>query len=506
MPSSSPTPSPYQHPSSRPSRTTKRIFSIASNISFTVIIISFISLANFRMLNIAQNEVSRVHSFYSPNAYSLVENSNNNNSNNSDNSNNNNNNNSSYYNMYDQYLQEVTSLRCTPLSEIFTFPDVIDNHTAVCEFQKHRGPDFKHFPHTMQQLYPCFSWWNNARNQNKSNVLIMKVPKTLRREFVNGFMTALLANNTSSFDLFVDKKNEYKKLNSSVHVGNHIDTYQHLRDYGNKPRAYRMHHPNDAKVMRQIILDYYNITASVVDNNNHFNHNNNNNLAIIPTAADEVECLNVRKLTKKQQQQQQQQQHNTKEIRMPVIGFLNRHMSSGRYITNHASIVKALEEELYPNNNNNNNSGNVITTTNSAAGVHYLSNFDGLSFQEQIAFMHKIDILIGPHGAQLTSVPFIPECGGILELFAPGHYIPDFFGSLSRATGHYHIAYYTGNITNRVEEVLVGSQKLPARTQSRSNNITNADPNVIIHGVKKLISNWQTCHCLTQVEKDACIW
>ncbi|OEU08012.1 hypothetical protein FRACYDRAFT_250232 [Fragilariopsis cylindrus CCMP1102] len=262
----------------------------------------------------------------------------------------------------------------------------------------------------------------------------MKVPKALRTEFVNGFMTALLANNTLSFDLFLDKNKEYTKLNISVHVGNHIDTYQHLRDYGNKPRAYRMHHPNDAKVMRQIILDYY-----------------------------------------------------------------------SRYVTNHASIVKALEEELYPNNSKN-NSGDVITTTNSAAGVHYLSNFDGLSLQEQIAFMHKIDILIGPHGAQLTSVPFIPECGGILELFAPGHYIPDFFGSLSRATGHYHIAYYTGNITNRVEEVLVGSQKLPARTQSRSNTITNADPNVIIHGVKKLISNWQTCHCLTQVEKDACIW
>ena len=473
--SSSQSPPPY-HPSSRPSWTTKRIINV-------IVMSSFLSLANFRILNIAQNEISRVHSFYSPNSNSLVENS-------------------SYYNMYDQYLQEVTSLRCTPLSEIFTFPDVIDNHTAVCEFQKHRGPDFKHFPHTMQQLYPCFSWWNNARNQNKSNVLIMKVPKTLRREFVNGFMTALLANNTSSFDLSVDKKKEYKKLNSSVHVGNHIDTYQHLRDYGNKPRAYRMHHPNDAKVMRQIILDYYNITASVVDNNNHFNHNNNN-LAIIPTAADEVECLNKRKLTK---QQQQQQQHNTKEIRMPVIGFLNRHISSGRYVTNYASIIKALEEELYPNNNKNSSEVTATTTTTTSAGVHYLSSFDGLSFQEQIAFMHKIDILIGPHGAQLTSVPFIPECGGILELFAPGHYIPDFFGSLSRATGHYHIAYYTGDITNRVEEVLVGSQKLPARTQSRSNNITNADPNVIIHGVKKLISNWQTCHCLTQVEEDACIW
>ena len=152
------------------------------------------------MFNIAQNEISRVHSF-SPSSYSLVENNNNNNSNN--------NNNNSYYNMYDQYLQEVTSLRCSPLSEIFTFPDVIDNHAAVCEFQKNRSPYSNHFPHTMQQIYPCFSWWNNARNQNKSNVLIMNTPKNLRKEFVNGFMTAL-ANNKSSFDLLVDKIEEYK--------------------------------------------------------------------------------------------------------------------------------------------------------------------------------------------------------------------------------------------------------------------------------------------------------
>ena len=319
------------------------------------------------------------------------------------------------------------------MSGIFTFPDVIDNHTAVCEFQPNKSPYSSHFPHTMQQLYPCFSWWNNARNQNKRNVLIMNTPIKKGKEFVNGFMMAL-ANNTSSFDLLVDKIEEYKKFNSSVHVGN-------------KPGgAYKMHHPNDANMMRQIILDYNNITSSVVENNNHFNHNsnnNNNNLTILPTAADDVECK--------------------KELGMPVIGFLNRHISSGRYVTNHASIIKALEEELYPNNNKNSSEVTATTTTTTSAGVHYLSSFDGLSFQEQIAFMHKIDILIGPHGAQLTSVPFIPECGGILELFSTGYYKPGFFGSLSRSTGHYHISYYTGNITNRVEEVLVGSQTIEAR-------------------------------------------
>jgi hypothetical protein len=356
-----------------------------------------------------------------------------------DNNNNNNNSNSSYYNIYDQYLEEETSLRCTPLSEIFAFPDVIiDNYAAVCEFQKNREPYSRHFPHTMQQLY--------------------------------------------------------------VHVGNYIDEYYHAMHNNSSVnnvdkdktqthlRAYKMHHPNDAKMMRQIIFDYYNITSSVENNNNHLN-NSNNNLPIPTAAVDE----------------QQQRQHHQKELRIPVIGFLNRKISSGRYVTNHASIVKALEEEFYPNNINS--TGDVTTNpTTSSASVHYLYNFDGLSFQEQITYMNKIDILIGPHGAQLTSIPFIPECGGILELFPTGYYIPDFFGSLSRSTGHYHISYYTGNITNRVEEVLVGSQTLHARSRSRSNHINNADPNIIIYGVKKLISNWQTCRCLTEVEKDACIW
>ena len=135
---------------------------------------------------------------------------------------------------------------------------------------------------------------------------------------------------------------------------------------------------------------------------------------------------------------------------------------------------------------------------------------------DQISYMNTIDILIGPHGAQFTSIPFLSECSGILELFPIGYYIPTFFGSLSRSTGHYHISYYTGSTTNnnnitsinnrvhaRNEEIRVGHQTLQTRKVSRRKTII-ADPNIIIHSVKKLISYWQSCQCMTDVEKDSC--
>lgn len=70
--------------------------------------------------------------------------------------------------------------------------------------------------------------------------------------------------------------------------------------------------------------------------------------------------------------------------------------------------------------------------------------FENKTFLEQITFMMQTDILLTPHGAQLTSINFMPACGGVLEFFPPGFWYPHFFGPLAASSGLTHGYIYTG--------------------------------------------------------------
>jgi hypothetical protein len=54
---------------------------------------------------------------------------------------------------------------------------------------------------------------------------------------------------------------------------------------------------------------------------------------------------------------------------------------------------------------------------------------------EQILFFHHHDIIISPHGAQITGIPFMKSpCSIIIELFPKGYYISYYFGSLESSS------------------------------------------------------------------------
>jgi len=74
--------------------------------------------------------------------------------------------------------------------------------------------------------------------------------------------------------------------------------------------------------------------------------------------------------------------------------------------------------------------------------VTEVPSMDGKSFAEQVQIMADTDLLISPHGAQLTSIPFLPACAMVIELFPVGYIIPEFFGSLAVSSGHTHRYLY----------------------------------------------------------------
>jgi hypothetical protein len=66
------------------------------------------------------------------------------------------------------------------------------------------------------------------------------------------------------------------------------------------------------------------------------------------------------------------------------------------------------------------------------------TTFDTFTFAEQTAFCNAHDIVISPHGAQLCSIPFMPERSLVVEVCHPDYYIDWYFSSLSAACGKSH--------------------------------------------------------------------
>jgi Glycosyltransferase 61 len=62
-----------------------------------------------------------------------------------------------------------------------------------------------------------------------------------------------------------------------------------------------------------------------------------------------------------------------------------------------------------------------------------VAHFETATFLEQVEFFANTDIVLSPHGAQLTGLAFLPRCGHILEIFPPYYLYDNFFGSLADA-------------------------------------------------------------------------
>lgn len=147
----------------------------------------------------------------------------------------------------------------------------------------------------------------------------------------------------------------------------------------------------------------------------------------------------------------------------PTIVVLNRE-GSRRILENHVEVMAALKE-AFPHHN-----------------VRYQPNFEDKSFEEQVQFMTEVDILIGPHGQQFQSVPFMPQCGSLIELFNHGYYMPNFFGSLAGATGHHHFFSYGGGSTGR---------KTLGRTRKRE--FFYASPEHVVKLAQAASKKWSSC-------------
>jgi hypothetical protein len=157
--------------------------------------------------------------------------------------------------------------------------------------------------------------------------------------------------------------------------------------------------------------------------------------------------------------------------RQPRIAVLNRRQT--RTLSNLQEIKTAIRQVL----GEEYNPGYDIV-------VEY---FEGKTFLDQVKFFNAYDIVISGHGAQLTGVPFLPDCGGVLEFFPPNYLVPTFFGSLAHLSGKHHAFVYL----NDNPEVHSGATR-KERTILRSVDLC-PPPSSVKDALGQLIGDWKKC-------------
>jgi Glycosyltransferase 61 len=162
--------------------------------------------------------------------------------------------------------------------------------------------------------------------------------------------------------------------------------------------------------------------------------------------------------------------------KFPRIAILNRHMTSGRHVLNARAIASAIQAN-FPKLN---------------VPIVY---FENKTFIDQVRFFAaETDIVIAPHGAQLTGMAFLPPCAAVLELFPPNYLVPDFFGSLAAALNISHSFFYLGDNLDD-HNVILPHEKYHFYLPNDPNKDAAQCPSVskIADAVKRLVQNWHDC-------------
>ena len=330
------------------------------------------------------------------------------------------------------------------LHEVYTDPsDVFDRiprrkrrgalgkpNAVVCKFRR-TGGVWNQFPHTMQQLYRCFSLFRSQ--PDREPILSMEEPNRVRK-YPRQFHVYLRTVWNVTYD---------NNLTYGFHNNAYTVDAPTTFDAGHGHRgSYRVLETKHFKELRDSL-----IANSPRLTNDGASGSTANPLLLSPPPA----CNGV-----------------------PRVGFLNREGSS-RVVENHVQIMEQLRRQL-----------------GSVAEFEYLKSFDNMTMVEQTSWMYRHDVVISPHGAQLTSIPFMPDHGAVLELNANGFYEPNWFGPLAGYSGQQFVLLYGGeNMTRQVRKhsKTIASKNL-ARSKSMCHNV-----NAVLSAVAQMIDEWRVRVC-----------
>jgi Glycosyltransferase 61 len=184
---------------------------------------------------------------------------------------------------------------------------------------------------------------------------------------------------------------------------------------------------------------------------------------------------------------------------LPRISILNRYATrdSKRSIINVnkvQSIIQTIIDTYFElnttsttttnsnNKNNNNQNHNQKTVT-----IQYID--DGTSFLQQIQYFSNVDILVSPHGAQLTGIFFMPpKCSHVIEIILSTWIESNFFGSLASSI---NIKYnYLLVLPPQSSSSSSSSSSTNSNSNNNHNNNNNNQQQMMYYNTT--IYNWET--------------
>ncbi len=357
------------------------------------------------------------------------------------------------------------------LTELTTIRGEVDTPLAICRFNEHQQ-EVNHFPHVMQHLYMCYTFWQN--NPSKIPVLYLKKPRGKEKmsrifsqnPFLKGFVELLAS-----------------QLNMRIFTHGEVMSWLETNMTRDNTNA---SHPSQLE-NESIDLGNDNKTNGKIYGINFTFHEMDKPVGYV---LSHVESLNqmIQKHFDFKEREKQKSTTNTfvTPCPLPKIGILNRKASNGRSIENVESLVQRINSDF--------GAGNDADVSSSVV----LTHFEGQSFQQQVQFFHDIDLLISPHGAQLIGIPFMANkpCAGMIELFPHNYLVPDYFGTLAVGSGiEYSYIYVSDRPAtpgqNEAGRIAPGTSRNRGAARQQSICI---DPDILIGALRDAIRYW--CECI----------
>lgn len=360
--------------------------------------------------------------------------------------------------------EQRNSTNATDASQQLSFRQTKKKY-AVCNFKMTGGAMM--FAHGMQQIYRCVSYWLHRSsttiittddNDDRDWVPVLmnyKYPKA-HSPFYRGLIPALTdiynltlitSRNSDNATLVAEQLLSMSSSSLSSLDNHHVDieivtpitSESYRRNAGGGYAFLNTSHP---RKLKSDILNYYNIQ-----------NDKNETPAGCRRSSPPADASD-----------------NNNQSFLPRVGIVNRQRS--RHLLNYQQVIHALKEQFGP-----------------SLDVEHVY-FEGISFEEQIKWMSQFDVLISPHGAQLTSLTFMPECGRIVELYTAGYYMPYYYGSLANARGIAMTSLYTG--VNKSAELEFSKSNIHHRKTARARSLC-VEIDKLIETVQFLIDGWRTC-------------
>lgn len=165
-------------------------------------------------------------------------------------------------------------------------------------------------------------------------------------------------------------------------------------------------------------------------------------------------------------------------IPYPRILILNRSPHTGRTLANSNTVLEQIQRQF------------------SGISIREIYFENNITYLQQVQYFMESDIIISPHGAQLTGMIFQPteskRCSQLLEFLPKDYLVADFFGSLAKAAGIRHTFFYMDHESERQtipkDHQFHYFQSVNYRGRMNCVNVTK-----VVDAVKTMVNDWQQC-------------